>query len=210
MIKTLFVTVVFTFLSFNVYAGNRYTVDQPYYYIDPVGGPKRISTVWEERDDKIIVENMSIRMSHKKSEIRLIRIVDVDEANAIYNKQTARWRSIDRKKVKFKKELDRCHNTREQCLDNRPRLPISHDRDINGDPFKCGVVYESVGVGPNQKIRPLSKEEVEARKRSGSWGKPGRPRYTMEDIKRKQDYIKACEDNYKQCKAVYGLGKYDY
>ena len=208
--RLILITLVFSLLfTFNALAGDRYIVDKPYYYVNPKKGPKRISTVWEKKGDKVIAENNGIRRVYKRSDITLIRVVDVNEANTIYNKHIKRGRKIDEKKVKYKKELSICWDKKEECLVNRPRLPIKYDTDINGDPFRCGVVYESVGNGINRKMRPMSNDEVTKRIVNGTINK-GTNRYTEEDIKRKKDYINNCEVNYNNCKANYGLGRYDY
>ena len=156
-----------------------------------------------------MAENNGMRITYKRSDITLIRVVDVNEANAIYNRHINRGREIDKKKVKYKKELSVCWEERDECLVNRPRLPIKYDTDINGNPFRCGVVYESVGSGIHRKMRPLSEAEVAERITNGTIDK-GTKRYTEEDIKRKKEYIKKCNVNYDKCKANYGLGKFDY
>ena len=190
------------------FAGNRYQTNKTYYYVKPVNGPARISTVWEVKGNKIIAENSGQRHVYKAGKIKLIKVVSGTEANSIHNSYRARGRSIDTTKVKYKAELDQCFNTRHTCLVNKPKLPMHYNGgDINGDPFKCGVVYEAVGSGATQKMRPLSKEE--GRRRVAMGGK-AKPRYSQADIQARDDYVASCHIEYKACKKRYGLGEYDY
>jgi hypothetical protein len=190
------------------FAGNRYQTDRTYYYVKPHNGPARISAVWENKGKKIVIESQGQRLTYKKGKVKLIKKVSGSKANKIYNKQLVYNKKIESKKVKYRKELAQCFETRQVCLRGKPKLPMHYNGgDINGDPFKCGVVYEAVGRGANQKMRPLSKEE--GRRRVINAGK-GLPRYSKEDIRKRDEYVANCNNNHTKCKKRYGLGDYDY